>query len=334
MSGGSSGTGGAGNTLYGYYNRITSGVTLNNYGFYSEGRASGTGSTNSYQFYADFRGVGTSNTNTGVHRGFYADMTPTGELNQVLGDVTGSELAMGVANSSHTITDITGQKIGFNITASSTVTNAIGLNVDMNNASATATNTYAALFNGGNVGIGTASPNAFTELHVAAENAFGTGFLIESAQNSAVAPAFMAMYFHRGTIASPTATLSGDGMATIDFNGYDGASQIAGASINVKATQTHSSVGNLHGSSMSFSTAPNSGGNTQIRMFIEHDGQVGIGTTAPTALLDVTPSTTARSQFRLRSGTAPTTPNDGDIWFDGTNLNIRIAGVTRTVNVT
>jgi hypothetical protein len=188
-----------------------SGATLNNYGFYSEGRASGAGSTNSYQFYADFRGVGANNTNTGVHRGFYADMTPTGELNQVLGDVTGSELAMGVANSSHTITDITGQKIGFNITAGSTVTNAIGLDVDMNNASATATNTYAALFNGGNV---------------------------------------------------------------------------------------------------------------------------GIGTTAPTALLDVAPSTAAKSQFRLRSGTAPTTPNDGDIWFDGTNLNIRISGVTRTVNVT
>jgi hypothetical protein len=25
----------------------------------------------------------------------------------------------------------------------------------------------------------------------------------------------------------------------------------------------------------------------------------------------------------------PTSPNDGDIWFDGTNLKMRIGGVTR-----
>lgn len=32
--------------------------------------------------------------------------------------------------------------------------------------------------------------------------------------------------------------------------------------------------------------------------------------------------------------TAPTTPVNGDMWFDGTNLNLRVAGVTRTVNLT
>lgn len=56
--------------------------------------------------------------------------------------------------------------------------------------------------------------------------------------------------------------------------------------------------------------------------------------TAATALVDVGASTTAAASLRIRSGTAPTTPNDGDIWFDGTALRIRIAGVTRTVTVT
>ena len=40
--------------------------------------------------------------------------------------------------------------------------------------------------------------------------------------------------------------------------------------------------------------------------------------------------TTARSQINLTSSTAPTSPNDGDIWFDGTDLKMRIGGVTKT----
>jgi hypothetical protein len=42
------------------------------------------------------------------------------------------------------------------------------------------------------------------------------------------------------------------------------------------------------------------------------------------------PSVTARASLRIPSGTAPTSPVNGDIWFDGTNLQMRIGGVTRT----
>jgi hypothetical protein len=45
------------------------------------------------------------------------------------------------------------------------------------------------------------------------------------------------------------------------------------------------------------------------------------------------PSVTARASLRIPSGTAPTSPVNGDIWFDGTNLNVRISGVTRTIVV-
>jgi hypothetical protein len=44
-------------------------------------------------------------------------------------------------------------------------------------------------------------------------------------------------------------------------------------------------------------------------------------------------STTAKASLRIPSGTAPTSPVNGDIWFDGTNLNVRIGGVTRTIVV-
>jgi hypothetical protein len=65
------------------------------------------------------------------------------------------------------------------------------------------------------------------------------------------------------------------------------------------------------------------------RLQIDSTGNLGIGTT-PTALTDIGASTTTRASLRIRSGTAPTTPNDGDIWFDGTDIKMRIGGVTKT----
>jgi hypothetical protein len=41
-------------------------------------------------------------------------------------------------------------------------------------------------------------------------------------------------------------------------------------------------------------------------------------------------ATTAKASLRIPSGTAPTSPVDGDIWFDGTNIKMRIGGVTKT----
>lgn len=49
-----------------------------------------------------------------------------------------------------------------------------------------------------------------------------------------------------------------------------------------------------------------------------------------TALVDLDASTTSYASLRIRSGVAPTTPNDGDIWFDGTDIKMRIGGVTKT----
>lgn len=57
----------------------------------------------------------------------------------------------------------------------------------------------------------------------------------------------------------------------------------------------------------------------------------GFGTGTPTAVVDIAASSTARASLRIQSGTAPTTPNNGDIWFDGTDLKLRSGGVTYTL---
>lgn len=58
-------------------------------------------------------------------------------------------------------------------------------------------------------------------------------------------------------------------------------------------------------------------------------GSTSIGTTTRSSLLTLGGSTTARSSLRLLAGTAPTTPNDGDIWYDGTNIYLRVGSTTK-----
>jgi len=44
-------------------------------------------------------------------------------------------------------------------------------------------------------------------------------------------------------------------------------------------------------------------------------------------------ATTAKASLRIPSGTAPTSPVNGDIWFDGTLLKMQIGGVTKTFTI-
>lgn len=69
-----------------------------------------------------------------------------------------------------------------------------------------------------------------------------------------------------------------------------------------------------------------------IKLRITNPGLVAVGGNTPTAWLDVRASTTARASLRIRSGVAPTSPNDGDIWFDGTHFYGRAGGVTKQLD--
>ena len=58
------------------------------------------------------------------------------------------------------------------------------------------------------------------------------------------------------------------------------------------------------------------------------------GTAKITSKLSMGAGTTSNAQINLAASTAPTSPANGDIWFDGTNLQMRIGGVTRTFTLT
>jgi hypothetical protein len=54
------------------------------------------------------------------------------------------------------------------------------------------------------------------------------------------------------------------------------------------------------------------------------------GATLSTSTALIVPaSTTAVSSLRIPSGTAPTSPISGDLWYDGTNLVFRDGSTTR-----
>ena len=70
--------------------------------------------------------------------------------------------------------------------------------------------------------------------------------------------------------------------------------------------------------------------NATERMRLDSSGNLGIGTTTTNSFLNIAAGTTAKAQINLAASTAPTTPNNGDIWFDGTDIKIRVGGVTKT----
>lgn len=60
----------------------------------------------------------------------------------------------------------------------------------------------------------------------------------------------------------------------------------------------------------------------------------GSNSTTATSAVDIAASTTARASLRIRHGTAPTSPNDGDFWTTTAGAFMRINGVTYSVNLT
>lgn len=72
-------------------------------------------------------------------------------------------------------------------------------------------------------------------------------------------------------------------------------------------------------------TADNARANAMTVLF---NGNVGIGPVSPTALVHIGASTTSRASLRLDDGTAPTSPNNGDVWHASNHLYARLNGAT------
>lgn len=62
-------------------------------------------------------------------------------------------------------------------------------------------------------------------------------------------------------------------------------------------------------------------------------GKLNVGSISdPTAFLSVAASTTAAASLNMASGTAPTSPSSGDLWFDGTHLQFQNGATTDQID--
>ena len=164
----------------------------------------------------------------------------------------------------------------------------------------------------GNVGIGTTTPGARLGVTGASTGSAAGVFAVTNTESNVYLPAF--------SLGAPNITNGQTMFMTLG----------KAASINNRAAVAY------------FHVADGSGSNRLEFGFYGADhllnilanGNIGIYDTAPTAWLDIPSSTTAKSSLRIRTGVAPTSPNDGDIWLDGTDMKIRIGGVTKTITIT
>jgi len=145
-----------------------------------------------------------------------------------------------------------------------------------------------------------------------------------------------------GPAAILTSTLSGN----LRHGAVDSAAPVAQtSSVQSVVAGTSNTAGALRRIDLSQSTGNAAGGDLEV-----WGSPAGTSGTAQNALQRIvkfaanlattfygmvtTPaSTTSSAGFNIQAGTAPTSPNNGDIWQDGTDLKIQIGGVTKTVTL-
>ena len=138
---------------------------------------------------------------------------------------------------------------------------------------------------GGNFGIGTSLPTALLEISNGLTPGSPASATIAT-YNAAPGGSFLTGRKARGTPAAPTAVQNGDGLLSLSGRGY-GTTQFGGAggaTIGMRATENYTDT--AMGAQISFFTTPNGTTTLLSRMTIDQNGNVGIGTAAPSAAVE------------------------------------------------
>ena len=145
---------------------------------------------------------------------------------------------------------------------------------------------------------------------------------LHTANDTAAQGAVMYGARSRGSHGSESAVQSGDNLLDIVSIGHDGTDYEPATRITHEVDGTVSN--NIVPGRIVFKTA-NTSGTLGEKARLTSSGYFGIGNT-PTAYGDFAASTTSAASLRMRSGTAPSSPNDGDLWLDSTqqtNYSVR-----------
>ena len=157
----------------------------------------------------------------------------------------------------------------------------------------------------GNIGIGTTGPSALLEVSNAIPG--GPANMWMTSYTNAIHPYYMARR-SRGTFAAPTAVQNGDGLAGFYGEGYGpsgfGGGFAGGMTVQAVLNWTDTS----HGTALAFQTTAVNSTASATRMTLDAGGNLGIGTTLPVSLLEVS---NAASGIAFSQVTASTIANSG-----------------------
>jgi hypothetical protein len=150
----------------------------------------------------------------------------------------------------------------------------------------TGTNAFGTLSASGSVTVSSSTTLAAGDPSIVLQGVSNTERLhIRSALGAAAGQPVILLAAARGTIASPTAVQDGDDLGFLQLGGYNGTTYRRGAWIAGKAEGAHSATSS--GTAILFQTTENGSVAMTERMRITGSGNVGIGTSSPSAKLVV-----------------------------------------------
>jgi Chaperone of endosialidase len=135
------------------------------------------------------------------------------------------------------------------------------------------------------VGIGTTAPQA--QLDLLYDATIGADTVQATRHEDSAAGPVVTFRKTRGTRAAPTGVLNGDNLLFLRAMGHNGTAISATGRATLFAEATENWTIGANGARWAFFTTQNGTTATLERLRIDHDGQVGIGTTDPLATLHV-----------------------------------------------
>ncbi|AZZ36060.1 hypothetical protein CIK05_04395 [Bdellovibrio sp. qaytius] len=215
-------------------------------------------------------------------------ITSTGNISLV---PTGSVIVSSTTASTSSTTGALVVKGGVGITGNLYSSGTI---ITSSNIQGSTFNATSDIYVGNRLGIGTTSPSY--PLDIQSSSSFQQRIL--HASNNANDDAAIMLVRQRGTVSAASAVLNNDSIGGLYFRAHDGTdANTTNAHIEVSAAQnqTPGAKGNV----MTFATTQASQTARQEIMRIHSNGFVGIGSTAPTALLTVGPSGAYATNYNI-----------------------------------
>jgi hypothetical protein len=166
-------------------------------------------------------------------------------------------------------------------------------------------------------------------------NGYGTATFASNVTTSSVQCSGGGSTFGPGAIAVTSTDAIAIANVTASSSGtiaqWSGRLRLHGSAWNGTASHTLDHIdemqvtgagGTSYSGSRVWSYSDNGGAYSTLMSLDGKTGRHAIGSQTATAILDVAASTTSNAALRLRAGSAPTSPNDGEIYWDGTHLYI------------